>query len=452
MNQPMYDRLIDPVCGVITDVSKYPPLPGDPPAYRAYTTLVSQPSRLGPWQADPVSLGVSFTDDEAARRAAIGEAVERYCGNFVPADRLTRLSPDQARRQGRKIVDPGTLVLFSDAQYDVHGFPCVRFSDDLPVLWTPGRLLNGGEEILVPGSLVWVNWWDGPRAGEPRTNYVPLAGVAAGVSMPSAVEAAITELVERDAVALWWHAGIPAPRVDLDHPALIAAMRGLTDEISTVLLTVPNRFGVPVMVAILEDREHGFPLLGAACRADPVEAALKALAEAIHLRRLFEDRLDPAGLHWRAAAAGELHRALAKNYREDRQYLDDFRPDFSDVLDLGHHALIHLDPRARPLWQQALTQRTAARTIALDDIETTQVTSALTADGWSPIVIDLTTADIAAAGLSVVRVVVPGLIPNSPAGIPHLGTDRLRHESYERGWTTAPLAESELLRFPMPHV
>ena len=88
-------------------------------------------------------------------------------------------------------------------------------------------------------------------------------------------------------------------------------MRTLADEISTVLLTVPNRFGVPVIVAILEDREQRFPLLGAACRADPVEAALKA-AEAIHLRRLFEDRLRSAVSLTAATAITALSEELSR--------------------------------------------------------------------------------------------------------------------------------------------
>ena len=45
--------------------------------------------------------------------------------------------------------------------------------------------------------------------------------------------------------------------------------------------------------------------------------------------------------------------------------------------------------------------------------------------GYHPITVDVTTPDVAQTGLSVVRVVVPGLYGNAPAAFPYLGGPRM---------------------------
>ncbi|MCA9863720.1 MAG: hypothetical protein KC432_11890, partial [Thermomicrobiales bacterium] len=65
--------------------------------------------------------------------------------------------------------------------------------------------------------------------------------------------------------------------------------------------------------------------------------------------------------------------------------------------------------------------------------------------------IDITTPDIASAGLRVVRVIAPGTVGNAPAAFPFLGRDRVRRIPVELGWRETALDEDELNYFPLPH-
>ncbi|HBL29018.1 MAG TPA: bacteriocin biosynthesis protein SagD, partial [Acidobacteria bacterium] len=73
------------------------------------------------------------------------------------------------------------------------------------------------------------------------------------------------------------------------------------------------------------------------------------------------------------------------------------------------------------------------------------------ARGFRAISVDVTTPDVQAAGLCVVRVIVPGLYPNAPAAFPFLGGRRLYEEPAALGWLPAPLTEADLVRVPLPH-
>jgi len=53
-----------------------------------------------------------------------------------------------------------------------------------------------------------------------------------------------------------------------------------------------------------------------------------------------------------------------------------------------------------------------------------------------PLSVDLTTPDIVQTGLSVVRVLIPGLVLNGPPAFPFLGSDRLQAVPSQLGWRT----------------
>ena len=78
------DDLVDPAFGVVTGLHPVERLDGLPASYVGITAEVADARVHGNWPSDRVSLGTTFDDPDGARIAAIGEAVERYCGNYVP--------------------------------------------------------------------------------------------------------------------------------------------------------------------------------------------------------------------------------------------------------------------------------------------------------------------------------------------------------------------------------
>lgn len=67
------------------------------------------------------------------------------------------------------------------------------------------------------------------------------------------------------------------------------------------------------------------------------------------------------------------------------------------------------------------------------------------------IVVDVTSPDTRAMGARVVKTNVPGLVPNFPAGHPHLGQGRIQNEYARLGILPAPQTPEQLHYFPLPH-
>lgn len=420
-----WELLVDARTGIVTETQRYANPPEWPAAFRLVTTSVADVGHDRPWRADRVSTGTAYGSEERATMAAIGEAIERYCGNFVPAG-LRRASWSRLSDEGVRAVDPQQLRLFSKEQYDEPGFPFEPFGRDREVCWVEGEDLVDGRPTLLPASVVYVNYLYGPRAGEPVTNFVAFAGLAAGPDRRSAETSAMEEIIERDAVELWWDSGSSARRVNL--PA------GLADEMTAcadpmleyVVLAIPGPWRVPVVAVVVRDPLLDLVALGSAARPDPAAAVLKAAGEAVSLRSLAKGLLDPDGGPHTAVTEGIVDGTALKPWRADRAYLDDYADDFRDVTDLLCQAQIHLDPRTRP-WTARLFSE--GEQVELDDLrrelavdedpdhlwrhyrdECTRV------GGAAPVSVDVTTPDVAATGLAVVRVTAPGTYGNAPAG------------------------------------
>ncbi len=456
MHKPHTSRLIDLRYGLIRQLHRFTHPPELPAALISFSAEIADTRRFGTFQADRVALGAAFWNAEQARLAAIGEAVERYCGNIIPAG-LRRASYRELTSAGISAIDPASLVLYAPEQYQQRGFPFVPFTHDLPVRWVMGHDLETGCETLLPASLVYVNYYTGAYASEPCTNFVIYSGIACGSTRADAERAAIEELIERDATMIWWLSGSPAIGIDWSaEPRLQAALfTTMPSAIRYHLIQIPTPFAIPVIGALIEDTALQIMALGVACRPDPIAASLKALVEAIHLRIFAQGLLDPHGHVWEGIRAGVLDARSYKPFRADRRYCDSFRADFRDVIDLGSQAQIYLDPRMHPYLdrirrpEQSLTLAHIPF-VSASDLRTTYL-NLLAERGLRAYTVDLTTPDVRSVGLHVVRVVIPGLYPNAPAAFPFLGGERLYREPYDLGWIPAPLNLSEIVRVPLPH-
>lgn len=463
---PDFDRLVDPRFGVVLGLHPKQLEADEPAALKSFHGSVGNSRMLGQWYGDRISLGTSFNNPAAARRAAIGEAVERYCGNFVP-DTLRKASFNQWQKRGEQAIDPQTLLLYSERQYAAKGFPFVPFTRDLEVYWARGRELSTGEPTWVPASLVYPNYFVDALVFEPRTNFVNLSGIATGGGREDAERSALEEVIERDAVTVWWISGSPPNLLDLDSDvrlpaALMPAHRDDPLPLSYQLFSVPNVFDVPVLGALLRDPKNQIVTIGVATRPDPVAGALKSLAEAVHLRGYSRELLTEGGRIWEMMEEGVLDRRVYKPYRRDRRYLDDYRTDFHDVVDLGCHAQIYLDPRMHrhlERFDESLKADPVGRPLSsvaeIPEADRGDLRGLylrrLAAEGISAYSVDVTTPDVASVGLSVVRVIAPGLYGNAPAAFPHLAGRRLYEDPVRLGLLPEVPTEDELVAAPIPH-
>lgn len=139
-------------------------------------------------------------------------------------------------------------------------------------------------EVAVPADIVF------RRAPARRVvgNFGPLsAGVAAGPAPAAAAERAMLELVERDALALWWLGGRSPRTAEAGEQRLaedlLARMRGARSARVTHICDLTTDLGIPVCFAYSHDRD-GFGLAcGAAARPRADRAAHAAILEMLQM-------------------------------------------------------------------------------------------------------------------------------------------------------------------------
>lgn len=320
---------------------------------------------------------------EEARLRCLYEAIERYS---------TQLHGDEQRitsslhELGERAIDPRALMLFSDEQYAKGQRVPPRFDPAAQIEWTAVHSLVTGSERFVPTAYAFYGYGH-PACGADSN------GCAAGKTLADAIVRGFLELVERDAVSIWWYNRVPRPALPLED----ASERIL--ELHTMLrrrlallhvLDITTDLGIPAAVAIGVAAVSRQVLLGAGSGPDRNTSARRALEE------LAAHAVEP------------------------------------DPVSIGEIA-----PWMLPSGTSAPEELRCSDTLEA----CVQRASELSLDVFT---LDLTRPE---TGVPVARVIVPGLRPWRPRFAP----GRLFDVPVALGWRTTPLTESELnpVAFPL---
>jgi ribosomal protein S12 methylthiotransferase accessory factor len=234
--------------------------------------------------------GKGATDQEA-RVSALGEAIERYCGVFHEDVTCRRATYAEL---GGQAIHPHRCLNFSARQYErrealnaggadgyLHMVPR-PFPEDLELDWVALWSLIDEEVRYLPAALCYYAHRDVERhlycAGDS-------SGCAAGTVLEEAVLHAFLELVERDAVAMWWYNQVVRPAVDLDScgdPYLARVRdRHARDGRELCALDLTSDLGLPVIAAVSRrlDGPAEELLFGFGAHLDPAAALRHAVNE-----------------------------------------------------------------------------------------------------------------------------------------------------------------------------
>lgn len=449
------EALVDAETGIIRSVRKVPHPQGAPHRYLALTASVADARILGEWPADRVSLGTSFGDPAQARIAAIGEGVERYCGNWLPEvlphDELRVGTADELRAEGETVIDEADLPGFADWQLSRPGFAYQRLLPSTPTLWARCDDHDGGS-VWMPDSLVHLNWRQSRFRSLPRTHHLNYAGIATGAGFDDARDRGVIEVIERDALEVWWHLDGPTFGIDpATVPGLLDDLQG--SSLRVWLVAMPSEFA-PAIGALVHDEERGLYAAGFSASLDPARAARKAVLEAVHTWIYTQGCTTADGWVFRAVAEGLMAKGLTLDFRADARYTVAAGSQFENVIDLGAHVQVWLDPEvhgeARRFQSPALGVRPLS---AISTVTMGEVYERLRARGHRVLTRDLTTSDVRRTDLRVVRSIVTGLVPNAPAAFSYLGMPRFRDAAVERGWRTSWTGGPEdFTLLPAPHM
>ncbi len=362
-----------------------------------------------------------------AKASALCEGLERYSAVY---------RGDEPRRKARLIdlgdagVHPHTCMLFSERQYrdrddwnargsrfDVVPAP---FDPEAEMDWTPVWSLTQNRARWLPTSFC---YFDYPQDRDAAACWSCSNGNAAGNTREEAVLQGFLELVERDAVALWWYNRVRRPGVDLDSFAepYLAEVRTFLRKRNRDLwaLDLTTDLGVPVFVAG-SGRTDGAAeqiLFGFGAHQDARVALMRAVTELNqmlgHVLHARDD--EPPGAH-----------------------ITD-----KDTVNWLRNATLANQPYLVPLDGPPRTAAAYAP-CRTDDIKDDVLACQALVErlGMEMLVLDQTRPEI---GLPVVKVVVPGMRHFWP----RLAPGRLYDVPIRLGWLPRPTAEEDVNPIPM---
>lgn len=387
------------------------------PGLAAY--VAHGPKRIPGWHFPEPANGTGLsTRPYIARLAAIGEAVEAYTF-YAPADGARLVRAPYSALEGVAVA-PHRFAWPSPSQYrrlHRHGPLGAHESVDWCWAWS----LTDGCPKLVPSALVHLD-----SARQPPNDFLPeltSTGMACHVSLHHAVLAGLCEILERDALAVTWYNGLSVTRLVTNGTSVEPLITTLSaGDLCFDVFQVPSDAPFPVVLSLAGGGGGGVhAAVGAACRPEPEAAAIKAITESCQVLLRLEsspqggDDDDAAARYASTEGAALLARCLNTAQRVEL---------LAEVRTIG------VGDTARDL-------RRGVR--ALADV------------GLEVLVAELTTADVAATGYRVVRVLVPGaLTTGTAARYAPLGAARLYQLPVDLGLQSSPLAETELRDLPVP--
>lgn len=380
-----YEHLVSPITGIVPVLEPSPGAPEFATTYVSGRNLAMRDRGLAGLRS--VSGGKGLTDTEA-RASALCESVERYSGTRHGDEPVV---VDTLRALGDQALHPNSCQLYADRQFrerdrwnrsgsSFHYVP-EPFDENRPVEWTPVWSLTGQRHRFLPTSMLYF------PSGTPssRGPYADSNGNAAGSSPEDAMLQGFLELVERDAVALWWYNRTRQPAIDLDSfdepyiERLRNGYRKLGRELWALDLT--SDLGIPAVVALSRRTEEPTEdiVFGFGAHFDPALALRRALTE-----------------------MGQLLPAVGAGHPGGYRITDPLPVRWWQQATLANQSYLAPDSATRPRTPRHWNY--VARADLLDDVKA--ITELADAKGLELLILDQTRPDV---GMPVVKVLVPGL-------------------------------------------
>lgn len=289
---------ISPLTGVVAQLQALTPADtATPPVYHS--------SFFRPWRPDArttpqACLGKGMSDAQS-QASALCEAIERYAAGYQGDEAVVM---GRAHSLSTLCVLPQSLLFFS-AEQRAQARPGERAAhlpceDDTLMAWSPAWSLTHHSARLLPLAACYA---DVPA---PWSDYASWSsnGCASGNCREEAILQGLLEVVERDAVAIWWYNALPRPAYPSQHagPAWLRTTQALGSDWDSWMLDLTHDMGIPVVAAIARHTGSGDWALGFGCSLEPTLAAERALTELIQL--VAANKCLPA--HWRDADAARV--------------------------------------------------------------------------------------------------------------------------------------------------
>jgi oxazoline/thiazoline synthase len=225
-----------------------------------------------------------------AKVSGMCEAIERYSGVYR-GDEVAFLAA--YHDIAHQALHPNSYLLFSESQYekrheqnkdeksDYHKVP-EPFDENRIIEWSPLTCLNDNTITYVPAAYC---YFGHPDILTRFDTACDANGNAAGNTIEEAIFQGFLELVERDAVAVWWYNRIKRQEIDIDSfeiPYLTDLQKYFASTNRNLwVLDISSDLGIHTYVALSQRTDNPVEdiVLGFGAHLDPKIALLRAVTE-----------------------------------------------------------------------------------------------------------------------------------------------------------------------------
>lgn len=285
------ESIVSPLTGIVAAVHDKTLAPG------LHIAIANQNSRekVDPREnrrlGKPEGAGGKGLSPTQARVSCLAEAVERYACGWTGTEprRLATFA-----ELGDEAVHPASMLGFSEAQYasrethnksaDAMHLVPERFDESKAIEWSPAWSLTHDAPRWIPARYGYFNYQAPGIEGDHPFALGDSNGCASGGTREEAILQGMLELIERDAIAIWWYNRLSMPAADLSgvDSRFLEAMHRYQEEhdLHLEVLDLTSNLGIPVMTAVSSrKRDGGAITLGFGAHLDPTVAATRALTE-----------------------------------------------------------------------------------------------------------------------------------------------------------------------------
>jgi ribosomal protein S12 methylthiotransferase accessory factor len=411
--EKILDAFVSSRTGVVKNLYELTREPDAPDIFN-YVSEVCDTRQFHFQQGGKVSTGLGITRLQA-RTAAVGECLERYAAGLYDPDKDVLLATwKEMTAQGLRAAHPEDFGLYSQKQHQQHAY-LNRFTENTRIGWAKAVCLTDkNAEVWLPASCVFLpyKYMD----GETQISSQISTGLSAAFAWDAAVMGGICEIVEREAVMLTWLHKLPCPELSFSPDcwySKVFEQRFARSGFAYHLCHAPGDLGLHTVFAMMVDKGRRVISTGSSTKPEPQQAALKALLETVQVR--------------------ELLLSIPRNRKPPQFHLEPYQQ-------------LPLDEDLLAFFTSGQQRRSDGREqpLTLDELLINCKKAKI--DVYAA---DLTTPDLADAGLKTVRAVMPQAVRlYREFELPFLGGKRLYEAPHKLGFPA--LSEEQLRLKPHP--
>lgn len=311
------------------------------------------------------SFATGLTTAEASLKAIV-EAIERYSCAVPRVDAIARAS----EMKKSDFLDPYLIAPFDKEQCNL--LDIEPFNNDTEWQWINGKRMSTGKDLFIPIDLVFYPLQPN-NLGRNLCYRANSSGVSAHFDYEKAIENALFELIERDAIALTWLTGRKVTAIPLEYASneirdRISFWQRQGRKIKLLNLTIDS---LPVVMSVIDSPKYPCIVTGAAAATSFSEAITKSFNEAEFML-----------LSWMKAKPKKIN-------------------DMAQVTSVRHHGIYYFYPDHRKEIEWLLESEME---------EVSPISDVNLYAKFDPIIIDITPIEVK-CGISVVRVMSEMLLP-----------------------------------------